>query len=102
MTKTEALEGSIRKWKRIVRSPKALEVGGDNCLLCEKYGEDDCRGCPVNTITNSGCNKSPYDDWITHTKDYHNQFCLERHRVPHCKECIRLAKEELAFLESLR
>ena len=100
----DALEGSIKKWKRIVRSTKALEKGIQNCPLCREYYHGFCDRCPVKVETSRlGCEGTPYDAWITHQGEVHsNSDDISKHREPHCKECFSLAKEELAFLESLR
>ena len=97
----EALEGSIKKWKAIVRSTKAVDKGMHNCALCIKYGADDCIGCPVQKKTsNWHCADTPYSLWQAHQRITHGH--ISKHRTPHCKTCLRLAREEVAFLESLR
>ena len=96
----EALKGSILKWKRIVRSPKANDLGEQNCPLCLLFPKV-CRGCPVNENTSrSFCNDTVYRQWINHQYGVHSGF-NHKHRALGCKECLRLAKAELAFLESL-
>lgn len=104
----DALEGSILKWKRIVRSTKAEDDGTANCPLCELFYnpyliDERCKGCPVNNSEHNVCHKecsgTPYDKWVDHLYHKHGG---QLNRQPYCKECLRLAKEELKFLESLR
>ena len=95
-----ALEGSIKKWKRIVASTGAMDNGSDDCLLCQTTGPF-CEDCPV--VGDSGyimCRGTPYMDWLNHQKDEHGDY-EEYSRTPRCKECLRLAKAERDFLISL-
>ncbi len=97
----EALKKSILKWKRIVLSTKGLDEGVDNCSLCQMFVTNRrCEGCPVAVKSGQSCTNSPYDEWSNHQHVDHPGG-PEDHRVPGCKECMRLAKKELAFLESL-
>lgn len=96
----KALEGSILKWKRIVRSTKAVDRGDKNCPLCHLHFNNDCVLCPVQMKTlRTACNLTPYRKLANHRNIFHKGI---KHRQPHCKECLRLAREELKFLESLR
>lgn len=97
----KALEGSIKKWKRIVRDARAIDSGGLNCPLCEEYLDDGCQDCPVYIRIGDHCFGSPWGKWVDHQSEAHAEHS-DRHRVPYCKECMRLAKAELTFLESLR
>ena len=98
-----ALRGSIAKWQAIVDSTAAKDRGAANCPLCTLFcrGHHHCKRCPVKARTGQlGCGESPYDDWIDHQTAEHMDI-LRRTRQPGCAECLRLAKAELAFLESL-
>ena len=104
----EALKNSIkRKWEKIVRSSRALDKAGDNCSLCGRFGgfeDDTCKfeneRCPVFKKTGQEeCNGSPYENWTSHLRNVHGYDY--KHREPGCKECMRLAKAELAFLKTL-
>ena len=98
----EALVRSIKKWKGIVRGT-GTDNGISNCSLCQKYYDNRCRGCPVEKVNNINCCiGSPYNEWDNHFQDVHQELSMPYKRVPYCRECLRLAKAELAFLESLR
>lgn len=99
----EALNKSINKWEKIVRSTVALDKLSENCALCKLFNQGGCIGCPVSLRTNySGCGKSPYREWIKHHDSEHNtQFGDYYHRIKGCKECLDLATKELNFLISL-
>lgn len=60
----EALLGSIAKWEGIVKGTE-VDRGVQNCPLCLRFAvpNESCKGCPVNDVTDGGCNGSPYDDW---------------------------------------
>jgi hypothetical protein len=88
-----ALENSIKKWRFIVNY---IEAGGypphdgglKTCNLCALYFEKDCEGCPVNFVDDHvGCDDTPY---------------MQYNDLSPRKEALTAAKEELAFLESLR
>ena len=97
----EALQGSIKKWDRIVKDARAMDRGKNNCPLCEEFWGNSCRGCPVAKKTGvTSCNKTPYAAWGTHLIDDHRQFS-PHHRVPGCKTCMKWAKAERDFLIGL-
>ena len=100
--KTEtALNGSIRKWERIVTSPRSFDKGTDNCPLCHSFLNFDCEGCPVQEKTGAyGCVGSPYIEWAEHHGKIHYSG-MSLHRYTGCVKCLELAKAELAFLRSL-
>ena len=99
----EALEGGIRKWQRIVRSPKAKDDGYNNCPLCALFADDGgCVRCPVGINTGrSQCDAPPYQLWLRHVRYCSASTDYPLYRYPGCKTCLTLAKQELAFLESL-
>ena len=97
-----ALDGSTLKWSRIVKDPKAVDLGKKNCPLCIKFINDRCIDCPVAKKAGATfCKNTPYIDWVEHTTDAHFQYS-PRHRVPGCKICMKSAKAVVAFLESLK
>lgn len=98
----EALKGSIKKWKRIVASTKALDQAVNNCPLCGLFFcDNDCEGCPVREKTEqNSCEGSPYIKWHLHNLESHS-YIGSMHRIPRCRECLRLAREERDFLISL-
>ena len=94
----KALQGSIAKWQRIVDRATALEYGKDNCPLCTIFFHKECEHCPVYESTGEGgCSGTPYEPWRSHVVMHYERH----HRTPGCKECLRLAKAELAFLVGL-
>ena len=61
-----ALEGSIRKWEKIVAGT-GVDMADENCPLCQLFENcQDGEGCPVDNETGDGCAGSPYDDWSKH------------------------------------
>ena len=104
----KALEGSIKKWEKIVESTEEKDRGVENCPLCRLFYNDfsedeDCMGCPVKEKTGMyGCIGSPYQDWKNHYKNSHGvEFGEGTSRHKDCPECLRLAKAELEFLRGL-
>lgn len=98
----KALEGSIKKWEKIL-SGKGTDEGGDNCPLCVKFinhifvWEDGCKGCPVKDRTRFRyCRGSPYAEWQEHQNYQHQAVNMVR-----CDICKNLARKELEFLKSL-
>jgi len=65
----KALEGSVRKWRKIVKGT-GVDMGIDNCPLCKLYYKPDCtiwsqrcKGCPIFIDTSMpACYKTPMDD----------------------------------------
>ena len=92
-----ALEGSIRKWEKIIDGT-GEDKGVENCPLCELfyYQGKRCNGCPVMIATgHQYCGRSPYSDWLRHAGDL-KVDCATTPRL------VKLARAELAFLKSLR
>lgn len=95
----EALEGAIKKWEKIYAGV-GVDDGGYNCPLCELFGYAcECIGCPVDYITNNGCQDSPYLDWYGHHRfshDSYHPFIIE------CAKCTEIALSMVNYLKSLR
>ena len=97
----EALLGAIEKWEKIAEG-KGIDEGTENCPLCKMFatGEMGCPGCPVSIRTGaSGCNYTPYADWVIHHKTAHDKFNTPY--AAECEDCKRLARKEVEFLRSL-
>jgi hypothetical protein len=64
----KALEGSIKKWEKIIDGT-ASDKGTDNCSLCQRFMLD-CQTineekCPVYEVTGKKyCKNTPYSDWM--------------------------------------
>lgn len=97
----KALEGSIRKWERVLTGD-AEDRGNLNCPLCKLFNNDRtpddkrCIGCPVEAKTKrDACAGTPYVRWLKVGGD-----------VPHgwaySNPARRAALAMLRFLESLR
>ena len=103
----KALRKSIIKWNKIVNGTGG-DDGIDNCALCKEYYSGQtirnrCEGCPVLKATGKvECIKTPYQDWTDHLQIVHGIAVLPAKRVPYCRTCMKIAREELAFLKSLR
>lgn len=66
----KALHGSVRKWIKIA-TWKGEDNGIDDCPLCEKFYDDECKACPVSMKTGkSSCVASPYTNWRIATRIY--------------------------------
>lgn len=110
-----ALEGSIVKWREIVAGERENEAAGD-CPLCQLFNpyqtsfpklervKDGCLGCPVMARTGqSFCRGSPYERYedLESTIDSEDEDSDEDYD-DNVDRLLEIAKEELAFLESLR
>jgi hypothetical protein len=99
---SKALEGSIKKWEKIL-SGKGTDEGRDNCPLCTIFIKRyisiyDCKGCPVKDRTKfRKCRGSPYVEWEDHQNLAHRTVGKVK-----CDICKNLALKELEFLKSLR
>lgn len=96
----EALEGAIKKWEKIYAGV-GIDEGVDNCPLCELFDDAyDCIGCPVDYVTNEGCQGGPYSDWYWHHRFSHDSanhpFIIE------CAKCTEIALSMVNYLKSLR
>lgn len=96
-----SLDKAITKWRKIVESTKAIDH--DNCALCDEFGKGgSCWYCPVyKRIKERGCEGTPWEKWAIHQTNSHGRQ-HEKHREPYCRKCLKLAKEELKFLEGLK
>lgn len=101
-----ALNGSIRKWERILFSTRAVDRGEDNCPLCLLFFQRKrilgplCEDCPVHIATGeTACEQTPYKDWLRHQELQHDDV---GHRIPGCSDCIKYALAELEFLRGLK
>jgi len=97
----KALKGSIAKWKRVVKVPDTQFDSPHDCPLCGLFNNDllMCDGCPVRGATGLlYCGGSPFFGLVRHTGSSDHILGI---RKKGCRECIRLAKIELAFLASL-
>jgi hypothetical protein len=105
-----ALNGSIKKWQKIVTAfkldpeyPVFSENGSHNCPLCVLYNPNlkarkpkvwQCSpSCPVKKMTGKDfCEGSPYDNW--------DDFGLSDDSYP--GETAQVAKDMLGFLVSIK
>lgn len=106
---SEGLEGSIKKWEGIVADTE-VDLGAQNCPLCQVFIDKVCQGCPVQERTNETfCFSTPY----VHYRDLSERLrCKTKTRKrnyelhPELKELDRAlvsaAQAELDFLKSLR
>lgn len=78
-TTLAALQGSIKKWEKIVEGI-GLDCGRRNCPLCQLF--PDCTNCPVAKHTGRVCCLcTPYIDWWFNTglhRDDNNYYRLPR------------------------
>jgi len=97
----KALQGSIKKWEKIVKGT-GEDLGGKNCPLCRLYS-DSCGECPICQATGQiGCSGTPYDEWRAHHYVTHESYIDYRGFLKiQCIACKELAEKELAFLRSL-
>jgi hypothetical protein len=94
----KALEGSIKKWEKIVNGT-GVDRGVENCPLCKIfYDTSSCVGCPVYEKTGAkDCLRTPYTAWMQHhwENQYDDNFKVFDSKSTH------LAQAELTFLKSL-
>jgi hypothetical protein len=94
----EALEKSIEHWRENAEGEieKATTHGG-HCALCLVFARHDCDGCPVADGDHENCKGTPY--WSADAA-FHR---WRKTPTPETEAAFRAAaREELAFLESLR
>jgi hypothetical protein len=119
----KALEGSIKKWKKI-SAGKGLDLGTINCPLCQifyrrKGDFAHCEGCPVKKKTGKTCcYGTPYERWWKHRADKHSweQELISLRFIGvnavwavdpdvssdiKCPTCQKIADAELEFLKGL-
>ena len=98
----KALNGSIKKWEKIVTGEE-VDKGGYNCPLCQMTRNDEnCERCPVyqsgDDDMRDECGFTPYTDWGVHHDSKHG-IGLPRKLL--CDTCRKIAQKELDFLKSL-
>lgn len=95
----KALEGSIKKWEKIVAG-KGCDRGSNNCPLCKMFIRNQfCDGCPVANYTGKdGCQGTPYAsfDWSGEST-----YTSRGYKVAGPKS-LQAAKDMVAFLKRLR
>jgi heterodisulfide reductase subunit B len=106
MTKSEALEKSIEKW-RTVWGSGGVDRGINNCALCQMFWDNQrCDGCPVAERAQATfCVDTPYAEWDDHNADIHNTVVTRKvgYRVhTGCKQCAELSFAEYRFIKSLK
>lgn len=87
---SDALEGSIRKWREIAAGTRENQ-GTRDCPLCQLFlvdrpKEQQCAGCPVAESGHVGCDGTPYFEYV-HARGLEQGLAADR---------------EAEFLESLR
>lgn len=118
----DALRTSIEKWKKnaVVECISDVDFGPKSCPLCLMFNlMGTCKGCPVARAAGvPGCRNTPYPharnawtNWQSRLFDYENsdlavsappRIVLEHRLEEAHSEFIVAAKEELAFLRSLK
>ena len=102
----KALDESIKHWIGI-KQGNEVENGEQTCPLCKfifntSYAYTaDCKKCPISIYTDlNGCNDTPYIKWRKHFREDHPLYKGERRVL--CKECVKIASEEIYFLEKIK
>lgn len=89
-----ALQGSIRKWEKILLGT-GTDLGHNNCPLCKLFHKHDCKGCPVQEETGQRwCAGTPYEAWSDAQQ-------LVGDKPSRNKNKLFEARRELDFLRSL-
>lgn len=86
----KALDGSIRKWERIVDG-SGTDSSGADCPLCKLHEE--CHDC----VAMDMC-YATYQEWLKHHYKVHRKYP----RAIICNDCRELAIRILTELKSLR
>ena len=90
----QALQESIIKWEKNYANPLQAKIGSKDCPLCQMFNAPgeyyECKGCPINDVTNNGCCNTPYEE-----------FYYEFTYSPTESKLKILARKELEFLKSL-
>ena len=102
----QALIASIKKWEDIV-SGEGLDRRSADCALCLTFPK--CKKCPVAISGYVGCGGgSPYLAWAAHHANIHRRhkpdpltIMRSGTRNDFCSDCVRLATDELRFLQML-
>lgn len=91
-----ALETSIAHWQRYAEGHGAFEgrPEASNCALCQKFFDNDCKGCPVASTTGHlFCLDTPFEDADKAlTNSHYNYTDIE---------FLIAAQAELDFLQSI-
>jgi hypothetical protein len=100
-----ALHGSIAKWQAIADGT-GQDKGIENCPLCVKFIRNFYAGCPVaESIGDYGCVGTPYEtrEDLADEINFSDSVPLGLDDVPleHRARFVRIARDELEFLESL-
>jgi hypothetical protein len=91
----DALNGSIRKWEKIVNDG-AVDEHIDGCPLCILFYEYSCDGCPVFYKTGfRRCENTPHETWTMYCDEEDKDYEVFD------EESRGFALAELNFLKSL-
>jgi hypothetical protein len=98
----KAIQGSIRKWVDIAYFD-AIDYGTEDCELCGVFKTIiDCGNCPVFKATGRPmCHNTPYINWCKHQWSEYAMPGESVYRHVRCPECVKLAEDEIEFLESV-
>jgi hypothetical protein len=100
VNKTKALKLSIAKWE-LIAAGLIGDKGIENCALCVKYYDGDCKGCPVMEDTgHHQCQGSPYEKWDDDLQKYEdeNGFEYDKGGFAHTPELKTRAREMYRYL----
>ena len=91
----KALEASIQHWEELSKTTRSglcsAPIGTAGCALCKLFFGKLCIGCPVQAHTGEGiCCETPYVE------------ASQAKSAGDLAGFVRYAKEEVAFLKSLR
>lgn len=88
------MKGSVKKWEKIVAGT-GVDLGSNNCPLCEAFHSSDCEGCPVAEITKQpDCEGTPYYAWKSKATYRDSGWGVDEFSLSY-------AKDMLAFLKSV-
>lgn len=100
----QALEDSIKHWKRVVADPLGEPTGEKACALCQTYAREcGCQDCPVMQRTGkSSCLETPFGKFRDAKADALHIDSSTSSVAERLDQLSKLAEEELQFLISLR